>query len=81
MSLERAALQGNLAGLERQRAELILKGQGLCTAIRTAIYPVLIEFEEMEIPQAAQQMNDLVMVSAELARVNGKIAQLKKELR
>lgn len=81
MSLERAAMQGQLAGAEQQRHELILKGQGLCTAIRAAIHPVLNELEEMEIPQAAQQMNDLVMVSAELARINGKIAQLKKELR
>ena len=81
MNLERAAMKGRLAEAQQERNRLILKGEGLCAAIRQGLNIALTPFPDMEIPQAAQQMDDLVMTWAELAKVQGDIARLERELR
>ncbi len=80
MNLERAAMKGRLADLEHEKARLILKAEGLCKAIRTALNTALTTVEDLEIAQAAQQMDDLVMCMADLAAVIGQIQRLEKEL-
>lgn len=81
MNMERAAMKGKLAELQEQQKRLVLKGEGLCTAIRQGLNHALTPFTDMEIPQAAQQMDELVMTWAELAKIQGDIARLEKELR
>lgn len=79
--MERAAMKGRLAEAQQERARLIMKGEGLCTAIRQGLNTALTPFPDMEIPQTAQQMDELVMAWAELAKVGGDIARLERELR
>lgn len=81
MNLERAAMRGKLAEAEVRQKQLNLKAEGLCTAIRQGLNTALTPFTDMEIPQLAQQMDDLVMTWAELAKVQGDIARLQRELR
>jgi hypothetical protein len=81
MSLERAAMKGRLVEAQQAQKRLILKGEGLCTAIRQGLNTALTPFSDMEIPQVAQQMDDMVMTWAELAKVQGDIARLERELR
>ena len=81
MSIERAAMRGKLAEAEDRQNRLVLKGEGLCTSIRQGLNTALTPFSEMEIPQVAQQMDDLVMTWAELAKLQGDIARLERELR
>lgn len=81
MSLERAMMRGRLAELQDERAKLILKGNGLCAAVRQGTNTALIPFTDMDVPQLAQQMDELVMAWAELAKVGGDIARLERELR
>lgn len=80
MSTERLMMQGKLAGLKTKRTQLQMKGKGLCRSIGPAINPSLMDIEEMEIAIAAQQMDELVMVQAELISVNAHIAELEKSL-
>jgi hypothetical protein len=81
MNLERAAMRGKLAEAKEQQNRLLLKAEGLCTAIRQGLNTALTPFPELEIPQVAGQMDDLVMVWAELAKLSGDIARLERELR
>ena len=81
MNMERAAMKGLLSEAEQKQKQLIMRGEGFCTAIRQGLNTVLTPFSEMEIPQLAQQMDDLVMTWAELAKVQGDIARLQRELR
>lgn len=80
MGNELLMMQGKLAGLKNQRLRLQMKGKGLCRSIVPAINPLLMEIEEMEIAIAAQQMDELVMVQAELVSVNSHIHELEKAL-
>jgi len=80
MSTERLMMQGKLAGLKTRRTQLQMKGKGLCRSIAPAINPHLLEIEEMEIALAAQQMDELVMVQADLLSVNTQINELEKAL-
>lgn len=81
MNLERAAMKGKLAELQEQRKKLLLKGDGLCKAIRQGLNTALTPFEEQEIPQLQSQMDDLVMAWAELQKVESDINRLERELR
>lgn len=82
MSLEREAMKGRLASLKDKKKSLVLKGEGLCTAIRQQLNTALTPFtEDMEIPQVAQQMDDLTLTWAELVKVSGNIERLERELR
>ena len=80
MNLEQAAMKGKLADLKVKQDRLILKAEGLCKTIRTELNTALTPVEDLEIAQAAQQMDELSMVMAELAGVKGKIERLNKEL-
>ena len=81
MSMERAAMRGKLAELQDNQRKLVLKAEGLCTAIRQGLNTALTPFLEQQIPQAASQMDDLVMVWVELQKVQSDIARLERELR
>ncbi|MHB1350102.1 MAG: hypothetical protein ACYCYR_09540 [Desulfobulbaceae bacterium] len=77
---ERDQILGRLSVLEQERQRLTMRMSGLCDAIRRAINPALIEVYDMDVAQAAQQMDDLVMAQAELMATNSKIGRLRKEL-
>lgn len=77
---ERDQMLGRLSVLKQDRHRLRMRMDGLCKTIRAEINHNLVEVEEMNIPLAAQQMDDLVMAQAELLSANSKIARLKKEL-
>ena len=77
---ERTLMMGQLAQAEKKQAELRLKAEGLCATIRQDISPVLSDIEEMDIPRAAQMMDDLVMIHGELLVLQSRIARLNKEL-
>lgn len=77
---ERLMMEGKLAELKRKAFALRMKGKALCKYIAPAISPVLLEVEEMEIALAAQQMDELVMVQAELLTANSHIRELEKAL-
>jgi hypothetical protein len=81
MSLERAAMRGKLAEAQDTRHRLRLKAEGLCTAIRAGLLTALVDVEEIDAAQAAQQMDDLVITMGELAALQGQIARLQRELR
>jgi hypothetical protein len=81
MNLERAAMLGKKTDLEQQERKLVLKGEGLCTAIRQGLNTALTPFTELEIPQVMGQMDDLVMAWSELQKVQSDIARLERELR
>jgi hypothetical protein len=80
MNMERAAMKGHLAELQQAQRNLTLKGTGLCNAIRQGLNPNLASVTDMDIPQHAQQMDELVMAWAELAKIGGDIARLEREL-
>ena len=81
MTIENEAMRGRLAALNAEQKQLILKGEGLCTAIRQGLNTALTPFPDMEISQVSQQMDDLVVTWAELISVQGKISRLERELR
>lgn len=81
LNLERAAMRGRLAEAQENRRRLRLKAEGLCSAIRAGLNTALTDVEEIEIAQAAGQMDDLVAVMGELAALQGQIARLERELR
>jgi len=81
MNLERAAMKGKLAELEQNERRLILKGEGLCAAIRQGLNTALTPFTELEIPQVQSQTDDLTMVWVELQKCQSDINRLQRELR
>lgn len=81
LNLERAAMRGKLADAEEKEKALILKGEGLCTAIRQGLNTALNPFTELQIPQVKSQMDDLVMAYIELQQVQSIIGRLQRELR
>jgi len=80
-NLERAAMRGRLAEVKDQQRKLLLKGEGLCIALRQGLNTALTPFEELAVPQLASQMDDLVMAWAELQKCQSDIARLERELR
>ena len=81
MNLEREALRGRLTGLKDERRKLRLKAEGLAAGIRQGLQTALVDVEEIDIAQAAQQMDELVTTMGELAGLQGQIARIEKELR
>lgn len=57
--MERTLMQGKLAGLKEDRARLKLKIEGLCSGIRAELNTLVVEFDHLDIPQAANQMDEL----------------------
>lgn len=80
-SIERAAMRGLLAEARDKRLHLRLKAEGLANSIRMNVNTLLNDVEELEVAQAAQQMDDLVSVMGELAALQGQIARFERELR
>lgn len=81
MSIERAALRGRLAEAQDKRLHLRLKAEGLANAIRMNVNTLLNDVEDLEVAQAAQQMDELVAVMGELAALQGQIARFDRELK
>jgi len=77
---ERLMMEGKLAEQKQKEFSLEMKGKGLCRAIAVALNPVMAKIEEMEIALAAQQMDELVMVQAELLTALSHIRELEKAL-
>jgi hypothetical protein len=80
MNLERAAMRGKLAELQDNAARFRLKIEGNATAIRQGLNTALTPVDDLEVPQIAAQMDDLVMAWAELQKVCSDIARLEREL-
>lgn len=81
MNLEREAMRGQLAGLKEQRSKLRLRIEGNCSAVRSGLNVALVgEVDDLNVPVAAEQMDELVAAWAELTAVNAKISRLEKEL-
>lgn len=81
MNLERAAMRGKLAELQEEAKRLRLKIEGNATAIRQGLNTALTSVDDLEVPQIAEQMDNLVMAWAELQKVGSDIARLERELR
>lgn len=81
MNVEREAMRGRMAALRDQQKRMRLKAEGLCGSLRTGLNTALVDVEEIETAQLAQQMDELVSTMGELAGLQGKIARLEKELR
>lgn len=56
---ERTLMQGKLAGLKEDRSRLTLRIEGLCSGIRTALNTLVVDIDQLDIPQAANQMDEL----------------------
>jgi len=80
MNLERAAMKGRLEEDRASSARLRLKIDGLCQSIRQQLNTALTSVDELDVPLAAQMMDDLVAAYAELTALAGRIARLEKEL-
>lgn len=80
MNLERAAMKGRLEELKQNRAVLALRCSGLARSIRELLNTFLTPVERMEIPMAAQQMDDLAASWGELAALDSEIERLNREL-
>lgn len=80
MSLERAAMQGKRAVAKEREKKLILRIEGNCTAIRTGLNTALTPVHELQVPQLAGQMDELVTAWGELQATRGEIARLEREL-
>lgn len=81
MNLERAALRGRLAEAEQKLISLKKKGEALCSFMRQALNISLTTIEDIDIGQAAQMFDELVMTLAEIAGLKTEIGKLNKELR
>ena len=80
MNIERAAMRGQLAEAEQARGKLRLKIDGLCASIRMQLNTALTAVEDLDVPMAAQMMDDLVTAYAELTAISGRIARIEKDL-
>ena len=80
-SIERAAVRGLLAEARDKRLHLRLKAEGLANAIRMNVNTLRYDVEELEVAQAAQQMDELVGVMGERAALQGQIARYERELK
>jgi len=80
-ALERAALRGKLAEAKDRQHRLELRIEGAVQAIRTGLNTALTPIAELEVPQLAEQMDDLVSLWGELQGKLLEIERLEKELR
>jgi hypothetical protein len=80
MSEERERLKGRLydARLEEKRLTLLI--EGYCTTIRSGLNTALTPVENLEVPQLAAQMDELVNMWGELQATRSQIARYQKEL-
>lgn len=75
-----AQMKVALTEKRQHQASLQLKAKGLCRAIIPLVNPVLKPVEKMEIALAASQMDELVMVQAELLSLAARIEELEEAL-
>lgn len=85
MSIERAAMRGNLSEAKELRDRMRLKIEGFASSLRqslntAATYPPTLP-EDMDIPMMDEQWDGLKAAWAELAKIQGDIARLERELR
>lgn len=80
-------MNANLAMMKVRRMELVekqtslrMKAKMLCRAIPTLINPALVEIERMQIAEAANSMDELVMTQAELLSIGNLISDLEEAL-
>lgn len=78
--MERTIMQGKLAAHNENRARLMLKISGLCASIRQGLNPLLTPVEEMDIAQAAGQMDELLTAHVDLMTANTMIQRLERAL-
>jgi len=80
MDVERATMMGRKAGLEEQLAKLKLQAEAACGTIRVSLNPALTPVEEMDIPTAAAEMDQLVGIYAEITGIRMQLAKINKAL-
>lgn len=80
INLERAAMKGKLAEARDRERHLTHLIEGGCSAIRTGLNTALTPVADLEVPQLAAQMDDLVNNWGELQATRSEIARLQKEL-
>ncbi len=66
--------------LVEQQTSLRFKGKALARRIPSLVNPSLQAVEEMELVEAANLMDELVMTQAELFTLTGKIKELEADL-
>lgn len=66
--------------LLEQQTHLRMKAKDLCRSISPRINPALCEIEKMQIAEAANAMDELVVTQAELLAIGGRIADLEDSL-
>ena len=81
MNLERAAMKGKLADAQQREKRLALRIEGSARAIRQGLNTALTPVAELEVPQLAEQMDELVAAWGELQATLAEIARLERELR
>jgi hypothetical protein len=80
MSIERAAMRGKLAEAKERERRLELRIEGNAKAIRQGLNTALTPVADLEVPQLAEQMEELVQAWGELQVTRSEIARLEKEL-
>lgn len=80
INLERAAMKGKLAEARDRERNLTLRIEGSCSAIRAGLNTALTPVEDLEVPQLAAQMDEMVNNWGELQATRSEIARLQKEL-
>ena len=78
--LERAAMRGKLAEARDRERRLTMRIEGGCSAIRAGLNTALTLVADLEIPQLAEQMSELVAAWGELQATRMEIARLEREL-
>lgn len=77
---ERGQLKGELFEAQEAAKRKDALAKGHCERVRDLLNPLLSEIEEMRIVEAAELMDELVVLQAELLRLGSKADQLKKAL-
>jgi flagellar biosynthesis/type III secretory pathway chaperone len=80
INLERAAMKSKLAEAKEQKKKLIIKAEALCDVIRKELNTALIAVEDTDIAKVDQLVDDLMSIHIDLARVNGDMIKLQREL-
>lgn len=81
MSLERAAMRGILSEKKDEASKMRMRIDGNCAAIRQGLNPFICPVDEMEIPQIAAQMDELVEAWGKYQALKLEIERLERELR
>jgi hypothetical protein len=78
--MERTIMRGKLAQAKEDKGKLVLKISGLCAGIRQALNPLITPVEEMDIAQAATQMDELVTAHVEMLGLTTDIQRLERAI-